>query len=357
MSLAPDQENARRAETSFEAVTATPLYSSRRHLFGRRRWLLWRSYENLWPFADAWSATCTLSSLDRESSADSILTGFFDGLAAYHRCHAAALRATGPVGFESSVVVPPLRRGGEVYFDDNAWLGLALVRHYEIRHDERALSLAGRIFDFITSGWSSDVSWSHPGGIRWKEPPSNVSRNTCSNGPTAELAALLHEHEGAPGPLQWSVRIYDWVRSALLGPDGLYVDQIAPDGTRNPAIWSYNQGTMIGAGLLLHRLTHDRDYLAHATATAAAAVDRFSLPVLVHQDAAFNAVFFRNLLLLDGVAPDPAYRRSAQAYAEEMWNSHRDPDTGLFRGGTSPLNDTAPLVEIYALLAGAPPHP
>jgi hypothetical protein len=298
-----------------------------------------------------------LSSLEGESSADSVLAGFFDGLAAYHRSHRAALSAAGPVGFESSVVIPPLRRGGEVYFDDNAWLGLALVRHHEIRHDTHSLSLAGRIFEFITSGWSSDDSWNHPGGIRWKQPASNVSRNTCSNGPTAELAALLHEHTGAPGPLQWSMRVYDWVRSALLGPDGLYVDRIAPDGTCDTTIWSYNQGTMIGAGVLLHRLTDDPEYLAHATATAAAAVDRFRLPVLVNQDAAFNAVFFRNLLLLDGVVPDPAYRRLAQAYAEEMWSSHRDPRTGLFGGGTSPLNDTAPLVEIDALLAGAPAHP
>src|SRR5580700_3070585 len=112
LALASDHDNARRAETSFAAVTATRLYSSRRHLFGRRRWRLWRSYEHLWPFADAWSAACTLSSLDRESGADSILAGFFDGLAAYHRSHRAALRATGPVGFESSIVAPPLRRGG-----------------------------------------------------------------------------------------------------------------------------------------------------------------------------------------------------------------------------------------------------
>jgi hypothetical protein len=298
-----------------------------------------------------------LASLDRDPADDRVLSGFFDGLAAYTRSHGAALSGAGPVEFESSVVLPPLRRGGDAFFDDNAWIGLALIRHYELRHDERALSLAGRIFAFITSGWSSESSWSHPGGIRWKQPLSNVSRNTCSNGPSAALGALLHEHTGEPEPLQWSTRLYHWVRGALLGPDGLYVDQIAPDGTRNGAIWSYNQGTMIGAGVLLHRLTEDERYLAHATATAAAALGRFSIGVLVNQDAAFNAVFFRNLLLLDEVVGDPAYRRLAQAYGDEMWSTRREARTGLFRGAGSPLYDSAPLVEIYALLAGAAPHP
>jgi predicted alpha-1,6-mannanase (GH76 family) len=161
---------------------------------------------------------------------------------------------------------------------------------------------------------------------------------------------------GDRAALEWSVRIYDWVRSALLTPDGLYLDQIAPDGTRRKEIWSYNQGTMIGAGVLLHRATGDESYLAQAAVTAGASLGRFSLPVLLSQDAAFNAVFFRNLFLLDQVSPDPGYRRLARAYADEMWAGHRDSRTGLFRGGNSALNSSAPLVEIYALLAGAPAH-
>ena len=343
-----------RAESSFRAITAGRIYSTRRHLFGPRHWLRRRAYENLWPFADAWSATGTLTSLDRQSRAASVLASFFEGLAAYHGDGGSALVGPEPVGFESSVVAP-LGGGGEVYFDDNTWLGLALMAHHELG-DERALPLARRLFAFVTSGWSSDASWSHPGGIRWKQPVSNRSRNTCSNGPAAELAVLIHNATGDETALEWSVRIYDWVRSALLGPDGLYVDQIAPDGTLRKEIWSYNQGTMIGAGVLLHRSTGDETYLTEAIVTAGASVSRFSLPVLLSQDAAFNAVFFRNLFLLDQLSPDPGYRRLALAYADEMWAGHRDRRTGLFGGGRSVLNNSAPLVEIYALLAGAPPH-
>jgi hypothetical protein len=40
-----------------------------------------------------------------------------------------------------------------------------------------------------------------------------------------------------------------------------------------------------------------------------------------------------------------------------MWMERRDPTTGLFSGGTSFLNNTAPMMQIYALLCGSAPHP
>ncbi len=348
--------SAARAEASFRAITARRLYSRRRHLFGRRSLPFLRVYEDLWPFANAWSAACTLSSLDRSSAATPLLSMLFDGLAAYHRSHAAAISAQGPIGFES-VVVPPLSTGGDVFFDDNAWLALALLCHFDLTADERAIALAVRLFGFITSGWSTEASWSHPGGIRWKEPIATTSRNTCANSPTAEIAALIHERTGDANALAWSVRIYEWVRGALLGPTGLYFDRITPQGTVSEEVWSYNQGTMIGAGVLLHRITGEQTYLDQAVVTATAAVSRFSVAELLGQDAAFNAVFFRNLLLLNQTSPDPAFAELAAAYTDEMWEQRRDRRTGLFNGRASPLNDSAPLVELCGLVAGAPPHP
>ena len=346
-----------RASAVFEAITDSRLYSPRRRLYGSRRLVFWRSYEALWPFADAWSACCTQASLPDQERVLGILPSLFQGLTAYHRDHAAALTGSGPVGFES-VVVPPLGGGGDVYYDDNSWLGLALVRHHEMCQDDLSLTLAKRLFNFVISGWSNDHSWSHPGGIRWKVPSSNVSRNTCSNAPGAELGALIHRVTGDRTCLDWSVRIYDWVRSTLLGSDELYMDQIAPDGTLERTIWTYNQGTMIGAGVLLAQATGDRSYLAQAQATAAASLQRFDVTELVKPNGpAFNAVFFRNVFLLARVAPNPGYRALAATYADEMWNEHRDVRTGLFEAGASLLNSSAPMLEIYALLAGADPHP
>jgi hypothetical protein len=74
------------------------------------------------------------------------------------------------------------------------------------------------------------------------------------------------------------------------------------------------------------------------------------------QDPAFNAVLLRNLLLLDEVRPDPRYRALASDYSTRMWETQRT-RRGLFAGNGSPLNNTAAMLQIDALLAGAQPHP
>ena len=350
------ETDEQRALATFEALSASGLFSRRTRLWGRRRMWLFRRNEALWPYADAWSAVCTLAALRGSPRLRSSLPGFFRGLGAYHRGRRSALAGVDPVGFES---FPPFPHGpgGDVFYDDNAWLGLALCRHHELNGSREAADLSHRVLDFVLTGWSTETTWRHPGGIRWKVPASNRSRNTCSNAPVAELAALIGVRDADETKLDWAKRIYAWVHASLEGADRLYLDQIAPDGTVLPDIWSYNQGTMIGAGVLLHRATEDAGYLAQAESTAQAAVRHFSLDRLVAQGAAFNAVFFRNLLLLDAVSPDPAYRSLAEEYGERMWIERRDPMTGLFSGGTSFLNNTAPMIQIYALLSGSAPHP
>ena len=41
-------------------------------------------------------------------------------------------------------------------------------------------------------------------------------------------------------------------------------------------LWSYNQGSMIGAGVLLYQVTHDAAYLYQARQTAKAALAYFT---------------------------------------------------------------------------------
>jgi hypothetical protein len=355
-STADASELARdRAVITFEAVMQKRMRDGRHNLFGQRRFGLWRHYEQLWPFANAWSATCLLASLEGGSVAAVVLPGFLEGLAHYRRPVTRDADSE-PVGFEASVSLRP-RRGGETFYDDNAWLGLALMQHHEFDGDEQALSLAHRTFAFIISGWSIDPGWSRPGGVRWKQPVASTSRNTCSNGPVAELGILVYERSGDPGAVEWSIRIYNWVRSALLGPEGLYYDNVSPDGTLDTNIWSYNQGTMIGAGVLLYGVTNDSEYLEQALASAAASIRYFSLQRLTEQEPAFNAIFFRNLLLLDQVVPAAEYRSLAIAYAEAMWQDRREAGSGLFRGEGSPLNNSASMITVYALVAGARPRP
>jgi len=73
----------------------------------------------------------------------------------------------------------------------------------------------------------------------------------------------------------------------------------------------------------------------------------------------FNSILFRNLFALAKINHDPSYARLAAAYADTAWLQNRQ-SNGLFSdpdptGGESLENQTAPMAEIYALLAQSPP--
>lgn len=338
-----------------ETVTAPRWFDARQGLFGARRPLGSRSFVHLWPFACAWSAMETAASLEGDigSRAAAVADVLTRGLGAY------APPAPGrgaPLGYESSVT-PPRGPGGDVFYDDNAWVALALLARHRRCKDSVSLDLARRVVAFCCSGWSTEPGWPVPGGIFWKVRSAGRGRNACANAPVAAAAARVHALTGDPGTLEWAVRIYDWVRAALLGADGLYLDRIAPDGTRAPERWTYNQGSMIGAGVLLAEATGERRFLDDAVATSRAALAHYGVEVLVRSHGpAFNAIFFRNLFLLDLAAPDPRIPALAAAYGDAAWEQ-RPRSPSLLARARVDRTTAAPLVELYALLAGAVPHP
>jgi predicted alpha-1,6-mannanase (GH76 family) len=151
--------------------------------------------------------------------------------------------------------------------------------------------------------------------------------------------------------------MYQWAVTCLGTTSGLYDDHVNPNGSVNTTIWSYNQGVMVGAGVLLAKATGTSSYLDQAEQTANAAVAFFgagSSSTLVNQGPAFNAIYFRDLFLLNQVAPNAAYAAEAQSFATTMWSQRKlsgliDPQYGV--------NGTAPMVEIDSLLAGSAPTP
>ena len=75
----------------------------------------------------------------------------------------------------------------------------------------------------------------------------NQSRNTCSTGPTAQVALRLHGRTGETAYLDFAERQMRLLDAILRDDDGLYRDNVDADGPFEPTIWSYNQGTPIGA--------------------------------------------------------------------------------------------------------------
>jgi Glycosyl hydrolase family 76 len=248
--------------------------------------------------------------------------------------------------------VPPLGPGGHKFYDDNALVGLALIHAYGITRDGAMLRRAQQVFDFETTGWDRNPAHPFPGGVFWKQQVEPHDRNAVSTAGAAELGLHLYLLTGRKDDLDWALRMYDWVNTALRAPDGLYWDHVGLAGRIDRTRWSYNQGLMLGDAALLYRATGDRSYLKRARAIASRAVAYYGDSIrLTSQRPIINAIFFANLLALDQLAPSPAYLREAAHYAATL-NRTVDRATGVLAFSPRPLLlDQAALVQVNAYVA------
>lgn len=239
------------------------------------------------------------------------------------------------------------------FYDDNAWIGLDFMQAYQQTGNKDYLNHAQDLFKFIEQGVHKD------GGLYWVEKESRMSRNTCSNGPAIEYALRLYMATKDEKYLQFAQGLDQFMNSKLRSPEGLYWDNLGDDGGLSKDIYSYNQGTPIGADVLFYRVTKDPKYLERAKQTADAALKHFGEgDRLWKQAPSFNAIFLRNLMALDQVVPDPRYRQVLEGYTNRLWTEARDPKTGLFdQGGVGSYEkganylDQSGIAQLFALQA------
>jgi predicted alpha-1,6-mannanase (GH76 family) len=232
------------------------------------------------------------------------------------------------------------------YYDDNAWIALDLLQLHATIHDDELLSQAIDLFGFLREGEGP------AGGIYWVE--GERSRNTCSTGPTAQVALRLFDATGDDRYHDFAERQMSFLDRQLRDERGLYRDHVAGDGSVEPTIWSYNQGTPMGASVLLARITGEKEWLDRALVTARATAHHFSGDGWWRQAPVFNAVYFRNLLALVATAPDAELLGGLDDYLERVWASARHRRTGLFvEGGIGSYDgnltiDQAGLTQLFA---------
>lgn len=246
---------------------------------------------------------------------------------------------------------------GDRYYDDNEWIGLAAMQAYTATGDSRYLHHAERTFRMVETG-------AHPdGGMYWHEQDRS-GRHTCSTAPAGELAMQLYEATGEQRYLRFASEQASWLAQNLRLPSGMYADAVTDAGSVNADTLTYNQGAPIGLDVQLYRATGDRAYLDRARSTADATIASFQGDRLWKQPPAFNAIFFRNLLALHAVAPDPRYVQAVDSYLDRVWSEARNPDTGLFDQGDigyyyfadGPGNvlDQAAITQLFAIRALPP---
>ncbi|MEV2210362.1 glycoside hydrolase family 76 protein [Streptomyces sp. NPDC050997] len=305
------------------------------------------SYE--WPFSQVHIAALDLTAVD--ATYESALA---ERATAQEHFWNAARGTTGLPGYDSYPVAP-YGSGGDMFYDDNEWVGLAKVQRHLQTGDTAALARAKEIFVLVRSGWDTDTSHAAPGGVFWTQAGWSRDRNTVSNMPGAQLALRLHQITGEADYLDWARRFYDWTNTHLQSPGGLFWDHLDLQGTVEKTFWSYNQGVPVGVNVLLYEVTRDRAYLRRAERIAEAAYAYYvTQGRLFTQPVHFNSIFFKNLLLLESATKKDKYHQAMADYADQVWSTMRDPATGLVHfnaaGGTEAIQQAA-FAQVYAVLA------
>jgi hypothetical protein len=337
-------------------------------------------YSFLWPFSRALVGTITLAGIP-----PNLVGGASYGADVADRLNGLSHYWDGG-GYESYPPAPT-GTGGDKYYDDAAWIGLATAQAYRLTGNPAALSDAKNAFGFVTGGWAGSASF-EPGGLYWVNQGvgvgvGNHDRTTNSNAPNAELALLLTGLDPANAASTYqpdATNIYTWVNHYLYnvnnpadpqGPNpnydatqpALMFDKVRGNNSIDKTLWTYNQGAMIAANVREYQATGQATYLTTAEAIANTALNTFTeSQYLTDQPAAFNGIFFRGLLVLYSATSDAALQsrivQTIQTYANDTWNYYRGAD-GLFRfpstsASGDQLLDQGAMLQIYSMLAWSP---
>ncbi|MCW1734355.1 glycoside hydrolase family 76 protein [Anaerorudis cellulosivorans] len=153
-----------------------------------------------------------------------------------------------------------------IFYDDMEWNALAMLRAYQTTGDEKFKTAALEVWEDIKTGWNENAG----GGIAWKKDQP-YSKNACSNGPASILASRLYQLFGNESDKEWALKIYEWEKETLFNPaNGAVYDHIdsRTGYIQKKWIFTYNQGTFLGAALELYKITGEKDYLNDAMKAA-----------------------------------------------------------------------------------------
>ncbi len=268
--------------------------------------------------------------------------------------------------------------GNDRYFDDNVWIGLDMAKWYQLTNDQRYLTQAVAVWDYLTTvGYDTTCH----GGILWKElPEKTTSKHTCSTAPTGVLSCRLYEITHDEKYLTWAKDLYEWLVTYMQDADYLFWDNCRPaDG--NPTEigsieknkYAYNSGQPLQLACMLYKITGEEKYLTNARNIAEACFkqwfksytsDVFDETVNVlkpHEDMWFNAVMSRGFFELYSIDEDPVYLNAFKDTMLQAWFGYAHRDNGLIdyndlTGESAPMTSweirhEAAIVEMLAELA------
>lgn len=158
--------------------------------------------------------------------------------------------------------------------DDMAWMGLAVLRVWDMTNQSTYLNDAESLFNQIYGSYGGCSS----AGVPW-EVGSNgnpCQKNTAANATAAMLGAELYLRTGTLSYLNDAENLMAFEEKYLVHSNGEVADTVwfNSDGTVQKVTdtsggWTYNQGAVIGAGVYLYlaefRANRGRNYTQYLT--------------------------------------------------------------------------------------------
>lgn len=192
-----------------------------------------------------------------ETTGDPRYQGIYDACYAYFKNHVGN-------NWDGGIIVSGYNWFGYSFNDDVMWHIIGAARAYLLTGNRTLLNDAKRNFDLI---WKR-AYLGYVGLLRWAEQDGDRNgANSCINGPAAVAACYIAVGTGDTTYFAKARELYANQRIYLYEPNtGKVYDNVVFDPetvtvvSRNTWASTYNQGTMLGAAILLHRHYGDAMY-------------------------------------------------------------------------------------------------
>ena len=225
---------------------------------------------------------------------------------------------------------------GNAYNDDITWAVIAFARAYQITGNTTYRDRAKANFDAMYArAWDSNLG----GGLWWST--AKGGKNACVNGPASIAAYLLYQIYGDSAYLTKSQALYNWERSKLFNATtGQVYDNISSGGVVTTWVFTYNQGTFIGAANYLGQ-TSDAALAANCTKNTLCTGGILPDAGENGDGAGFNGIFFRWMTkYMKDRGLQSTYQAWLQLNANAAFNVRRTTDNLSWCNWTTPTATT-----------------
>ena len=224
------------------------------------------------------------------------------------------------------------------YDDDMGEWGLAWMNAYDLTGNSSYLSKAETIQAYMAAnGWDTGTCG---GGLWWNIKTKGANaKGGHSDTEFIELSAKLANRTSgstSAGYLNWANTDWNWLNgTGIINSSNLIDNSLSfTCAPQNNAIWTYNQGFLMGALVELARANNDPSLVQKAEATANAVLNPANGLVnsngillepagLDANSAMYKGIFARYLLTLYQIDHNPAYMTFLQNNANSIWANDR----------------------------------